>query len=300
MPKLDLDPPKTYHAISWMGMEIHGADLSGSRVSWNYSPAGCRKEIIMKRCVMLLAISAIWFGLVSQATARDLAEIEKELSALWTKSSTYSAKLEMKGHASQGGATVQMDGKGAIEGMKKDSTTLYRMEMDQTISMGETKMPNKMLVVYDGTQVFTQTSMMGPTMVFKSKPEEQSQMVPGGGPDAFKQMHAQFNITVLPDDTINGEPVYVLELRPKEDTGQQPSAPGKSPQFEKALLSLSQKTGLPFKMLMFNDGDMPLMTIVYKDYKIGAEIDAARFSYTPPPGAMVMDADTLRQMSGTP
>ena len=26
---------------------------------------------------------------------------------------------------------------------------------------------------------------------------------------------------------------------------------------------------------------LPLMTIVYKDYKIGAEIDAARFSYTP-------------------
>ena len=37
--------------------------------------------------------------------------------------------------------------------------------------MGESEMPNKMLVVYDGTEVFTQTSMLGQTMVFTSKPE---------------------------------------------------------------------------------------------------------------------------------
>lgn len=253
----------------------------------------------MHRRFLLAIAGLVGLGMTFASSARELAEIENELSAHWEKIRTYSAKIEMNGKAAQGASTIEMNGKGSLEGMKKDATMLYRMEMDQTISLGASEMPNKMLVVYDGADVFTQTSMLGQTMVFKSKPEEQSQVMPGGGREAFKRMHEQFEIKVMPDDTLNGEPVYVLELRPKQDAAPQPGTPGKS-QFDKALLSLSQKTGFPLKMLMFDDGEKPIMTLIYKEYTLDPELDAARFAYTPPPGAIVMDADSLKHRGEAP
>jgi len=263
------------------------------------APSSVNKEKIMNRRVVYIIAGLVCFGMAFASNAKELAEIENELSAHWERIRTYSARIEMKGQAAQGASTVEMNGKGSIEGMKKDTTMLYRMEMDQTISMGASEMPNKMLVVYDGTEVFTQTSMLGQTMVFTSKPEEQSQVMPGGGKEAFKRMHEQFEMKVMPDDTLNDEPVYMLELRPKQDAASQPKAPGKS-QFDKALLSLSQKTGFPLKMLMFDDGEKPIMTLTYKEYKLDPELNPARFAYTPPPGAIVMDAESLKQMGGTP
>lgn len=254
----------------------------------------------MNRYVVLIAAATICIGFVVGAETRELSEIEKELGPRWDKISTYTAKIEMKGEATQGPTKVKMQGKGTLEGMKKNEKMLYRLELDQTIHMGDTEMPNKMLVVATGDQMFTETSMMGQTMVFKAKPDQQAQTVPGGGRESFKQLRANYDITVLPDETINDEPVYVLEMRPKEKVEQEPQSPANSPKFEKSRLYISQKTGFPLKMLMFDEGETPIMSLKYKDYTIDPKLDPARFEYTPPPGAMVMDADMFQQQSQTP
>ncbi|HOD50976.1 MAG TPA: hypothetical protein PLM14_03075 [Candidatus Hydrogenedentes bacterium] len=252
-----------------------------------------------RRAILALLPGIICLAVASAASAKELAEIEDELSAQWDKVSAYSAKIEMKGQSLRGATNVEISGKGTLEGMKKNASMVYRLELDQTLTMGESAMPNKMLVVHDGTGMFTQTSMMGQTMVFKSKADKQSQIVSPGGREAFKQMHEQYDIKVLPGDNLNGEPVYVFELRPKQDAEKQSNAAGK-PQFDKTLLSLSRKTGFPIRMLMFGQEETPLMTVDYRDYKIDPKLDPARFTYTPPPGAVVMDAETFKQMGGTP
>jgi len=254
----------------------------------------------MNRYLLLITIATLCTGLVVGAETKNLSEIEEELAPLWDKTNTYTAKIEMKGEATQGPTKVKMDGKGALEGMKKNEKMLYRLELDQTIHMGDTEMPNKMLVVATEDEVFTETSMMGQTMVFKAKPDQQAQSVPGGGQESFKQLRANYDITVLPEENINDEPVYVLEMRPKEKTQQQPQGPAPSQQFEKSVLYIAQKTGFPLKMLMFDEGKTPIMSLIYKDYKLDPELDPARFEYTPPAGAMVMDANIFQQQGQTP
>lgn len=254
----------------------------------------------MNRYILLMTIATLCTTLAAGAETRTLSEIEEELVPRWDKTNTYTAKVEMKGETAQGLNTVKMEGKGDLEGMKKNGKMLYRLELDQTILMGDSEMPNKMLVVFTGDQMFTETSMMGQTMVFKAKPEQQAQSVPGGGRESFKQLRANYDITVLPDEKINDEPVYVLEMRPKEKAQQKPQSPAASQQFEKSVLYIAQKTGFPLKMLMFGEDETPIMSLVYKDYKLDPELDPARFEYTPPAGAMVMDANMFQQQGQTP
>jgi outer membrane lipoprotein-sorting protein len=243
-------------------------------------------------------VCVLCFGFPFVAGAKELAKIEDELVALWDKVDTYKAKIEMKGESDQGGMEVSIEGKGILEGMTKDEKSLYRLEQDQSINMAGNQMTGKMLVVYDGELVYTQTTMMGQTFALKMKPEDQSQVVAIGGRKALEQMHKQFDVKVLPDAMVADEAVYVLELRPKEKQEEQPGAPGQQPQFDRAVMSIAKKTGFPVKVIMYGEGETPLMTMTYKELKLNPEIDPSRFQYTAPPGVMVLDAEALKQMGG--
>ena len=248
-----------------------------------------RYTLVVTMCALLLAP-------LFAASARELSEVEDIIVELAENVDTYTATIEMKGESADGPMKVKMEGKGTLEGMSKDDKNLYRLALDQTIDMGEQTMDHKILTVFTGDLIWTEMDMMGQTIAIKAKPETQTDMVVGSGRESFKQLREQYDMKLLPDAVVNEEPVYVLELRLKEDTDEGPGEP--DAQFDKALLSFSQETGLPIKMVMLDESETPIMTLLYKDYKINPEIDATRFEYTPPEGAMVMDAEIIQQMGG--
>jgi len=232
------------------------------------------------------------------ASARELSEVEDLIVELSEKVDTYTAAIEMKGESAEGPMKVKMEGRGTLEGIRRDDKNLYRLSLDQNLDMGEHKMEHKILTVFTGDMVWTEMDMMGQTIVVKAKPDTQSDVIVGSGRESFKQLREEYDIALLPDAVVNEEPVYVLELRPKQNSEASPDEAEQEVQFDKALLSFSQKTGLPIKMVMFDSSETPLMQFIYKDYKINPEIEAARFEYTPPEGAMVMDAEAMQQMGG--
>jgi outer membrane lipoprotein-sorting protein len=228
----------------------------------------------------LLVVCVVSFALPA-AVADELAAVEKKLAAAWKKHKSMTAKFTMVTKMEQPGFAMESKSAGAQEVVRKGDKVLYRVEMTsstvQKVADQETKTEQTMLTVSDGTHTHTLSETMGQKTVVKTKVDPQST----GDPEAtFKFLRKDHTLKVLPEETIDGKKVFVIEATPKQV---QPMAPAK------LLYYFLQDDGLPVKMVASDQTGKPMVTMIYSDVEFDVKIDPQRFVFKVPEGVQVID-----------
>ena len=251
---------------------------------------------LVAAAVLVLAIGgglAAW-KLKGSLGGKSLEAAEAEVAGLWDKVESYTAAMTMDMPTVPGAAAAStiVHGAGSTECLKKDGQLLYRFEVVMSMKMGPKSMDQTMLGVFDGKDFHMQMDMMGKTTVMKSKPDPASGMLPGSGKDLFNQLHTMFDLTVLPDDTVDGKPASVFGLTLRTDAPNAAIAQAKE-MFGKGRIYFAKDSGVQLMMVLLDKSNAPLLTLRYKDIIVNASVSPDHFKYTPPPGAQVIDASSL-------
>lgn len=234
--------------------------------------------MFMRRSVL----AAMVLGFTSLAVADEAVDtLEKKIHAAWEKQKSMTAKLTMITKMEMGGMSMDGKGDGTVEFMRNGDKVLSRTEVKTTMTrkMGdqETKMEQPMTSIIDGEFNYTLTEMMGQKMAMKSKIDPRMTGEPKG---MFEELHKEYELKLLPDETVDTMKCYAIEATPKEKT----QAGG-----GKMNLYFDQPTGFVVKMIMFGPDDKPATTMTYSEMKFDVKIDPDRFKFKAPEGVQVID-----------
>lgn len=240
---------------------------------------------MMKRVGLIAVLGALFGWSAVFASAEDLDSVQKKIVEAWNKHKSLTAKLTTVTQMDLGGGTsMNGTGQGTYEFMKQGGKLLSRLELNNTIVQkqggDETKLEQQLLMISDGETSHTLSNVFGERRAVKSRvPAHQT-----GEPKAlFERLRQENVVKLLPDSTVDGRKVYVIELTPKR------LAPG-FPQ--KQILSFDQESGFMLKIEGRGENDLPLTAMTYGDIKLDQAIDPDRFKFTLPAGVELID-DTL-------
>lgn len=228
------------------------------------------------RLFSLVAALALVLCVSSIAVADEkLDAVEKELTKAWGNFESMTADMTMT--MAMPGMTTKTTG--TIELEHKGGKDRYRMDMKSEMDMGGQKMSTASSTVSDGEFIYTVSEAMGQKTAIKMKPG-QGQMSAPVGKEAFDSLKEQFELKVLPDETVDGDVAHVLEGKPKQNMG--------SP-ITTMKMYFAKKHGIMVKMVGFDANGAEVMSTHYKNVKINPKIDASRFVFKAPEGVEVMD-----------
>ncbi|HUW81587.1 MAG TPA: hypothetical protein VMZ31_02175 [Phycisphaerae bacterium] len=236
----------------------------------------------MMRWSVLLTAAVCVVVLAGVGWADDLESVQKALAAksaamnscTYKSTSTIVSEVPVKSRTQ----TVGTD-----ELLKKDGKWLHRMDSKSTSVMEvdgqEHKNESTVLVVSDDKYVWTLSESQGQKMVIKNRVAEGQNMAVGEGFDALRK---DYDLKLLPDETVEGKPAWVIEATPKKD----------SPAAQAGMTMryyYDKDSGMMVKMVGKSTDGKTSMTSIVKDLKLNPDISADRFVFKVPEGAHVMD-----------
>jgi outer membrane lipoprotein-sorting protein len=233
----------------------------------------------MSRRFVLCELSAcalLWGAALAQAESVD--EVSRLITDKMRAVKTLSAKTHTEAETSSPGYTDHRTSDGLLELMRKDGKVFVRRESREvattTAAGHESKQEGATLAVMDGSgYVYSYIEGGGQKAAYKTK----SQMDWDANP--IEAAKAAYDIELLPNDVVDGAPVYVFKLTPKPGSGGEGTA----------LEYFRKDCGYPVKIVHFDATGEPLMTATSSDLKINQEISPERFIFSPPEGVEVVD-----------
>ncbi|UCE61411.1 MAG: outer membrane lipoprotein carrier protein LolA [Phycisphaerales bacterium] len=237
----------------------------------------------MKR-IALFQTTILTFALTgaTAALAGDTLEsVEKELTSRWNKLKSMSAKMDTLMKIEMQGGSSKTTATGTIEFLNKDGKSMVRMELNSetagNFGGNEIKSQASTLTISDGEYAHTMSERMGHKMAQKTKADP-SQL--GDLASQFEMMRKNNDLKLLPEQTIDGHSVYVIEATPKDKPTQG---------MGKMIMYYAKDTGVPLKMIMHDTDGKTISETTYSDVKVNKPIDPARFVFKAPEGVQVMD-----------
>ncbi len=218
----------------------------------------------------------------SATVDRSLESVKREILGAWDKIHSLRATISTDAESRQDDGNTQLIGEGLYECRKVEDRLLVRIsitnEIVRKLAKGRDIVQMKLLTVSDGTTVHVQREGTGPMMVVRSAVES-SALVHLGGQLVFDQFERTFEPTLLPDETLNGRPMFVIAGK---NRGEGPSA---TYYFDKA-------TGIMSCMWTADENGTQTSSVAITAVQIDPDIPDDRFEYTVPEGVQVMDAPT--------
>ncbi|MGD8453952.1 MAG: outer membrane lipoprotein-sorting protein [Phycisphaerae bacterium] len=237
---------------------------------------------MIRRVGLALLTGALLAVIVAPALGEDLPTIEKKVIESWQKHRSMTAKINLTTHMEMPGMAMDGKGSGIVEVMKKENKIYLRMELknEMTQKMGEeeSKMEQEMTTIIDGEYAHTLTDMMGQKMAVKTAIDPK---MTGDPTLLFEDLKKNYELKVLPDETVESVKTYVIEATPKDKA--------ENAGMSKMTLYFSQDNGVQIKMVMFDANGQPMTTFTYSDIKLDVDINPDRFVFKAPPGVQVMD-----------
>jgi outer membrane lipoprotein-sorting protein len=239
----------------------------------------------MRKLFQLCIVSAIAIGFAGttlfaetwEEVAKKIGEKSKAITSMQYKTKTVQETKDPN-------YSSKSDTQGSFEYVNKDGKMYYRMDMvtksETKFQGGETKNNMIMQTVGDGEFVYSLTEMDGNKQASKSKYET------GKTPDmdqtkAFKEMEKMYSMKVLPDETVDGRPTFVVEMMPKD--------PQMKQHMGKSIYYYCKETGIALKALTYSPKGEVISTTTTSDIKVNPSIAPDRFKFTPPAGVVVTD-----------
>ena len=212
----------------------------------------------------------------SIAVGETIDDVSKKIVEASKKIKSYSAKSRVVTKMSQQGFSMTSTMVGTSEMLRKGDEYLFRNEMKGTtenvIAGNTTKQESSTLVISDGKYTYTLTESAGMKQAFKTKSEKTEI-------DPLKMWRENGTLKLLPDTSINGKKVWVIEVTPKQ------TIPGQG----KTVMYFSQKHGQMVKSVVLSDKGEPMTTVEITEIQIDPKIDASRFVFKAPPGVTVTE-----------
>ena len=237
----------------------------------------------MTKRVVFVTLAAVALGLTATAVADDLTSVEKRITEAWNKHKSMSAKLTQATHVEMGTTVMDMKGEGTLEMTRTGDKILARVELKSTVMSKSGDQENKseqpMTTIIDGEFAYTVSEAMGQKMAFKNKIDP---MMVGEPKATLEQFRKTNELNLLPDETLDGKKVFVIEAGSKDKT-----AGAGVP--SKVVCYFDQESGIMVKMTMLGADDKPMTTVTYTDIKLDPKIDPDRFKFTAPEGVKVID-----------
>lgn len=217
-----------------------------------------------------------------------LDSVAEKIAAVWEDVNAYTATIVVNGNIPMGPLAVTTSANGTVEYMNVDETPRFRMEIVNKLGgnmplMGG-GMEQKVLTVYNGEVAYTEMEAMGRKQYSKATPKTGDEKSPEGGKSLIESIRKRGEVTLLPEETVNGEDAYCFEVKPN-NAGQQ-QGPVKA---ELIRFYVSKKTGIQVRSILMDAEGNKILTTDYTDIKVNPELDPKRFEYTPPPGVEVID-----------
>lgn len=228
------------------------------------------------RLFSLAAVLALIYFAPAASFADDkLDAVVKELEKAWGEFESMTADItintSMQGMTNKQTGTIEFDHKGG--------KYRYRMDMKTETDMNGQKMTSTQTMVSDGDYIYTLSEAMGQKHATKMKPLP-GQMTAPVGKEMFDSLEKQYELKVLPDESVDGDAAYVIEAKPKQNMG--------SPTTTMKMYFV-KKHGIMVKTLGLDASGAENMSMLYKNIKVNPKIDPSRFVFKAPEGVQVMD-----------
>ncbi len=212
---------------------------------------------------------------VSFASAETLESVEKTLVEKFKAYKSLSADVAMTVQISPG---MGGEGKGTMEFLRDDGQEMVRTEIIMKMNFGGQLMESHTASFFDGTDAYTIIETMGQKQVMKM-PASQAQGR-SGGKAFFTDLKRENELRLLPEETIDGIKVYVIEAKPKKPT---PQAPGLTKFY------FDKDKGFMGKMISWDAGGKTMVSLTMANVKINPKLDASRFVFKAPKGVKITD-----------
>lgn len=219
----------------------------------------------MPKCLQVPVLTVLILSCVgSSAVAGETVDsVEKKLATQWSKVKSLSAKLRMEG------VSDSMTGVGVYQLLKKGDRTTYRMDM----SLGE---EIDTTTISDGEFILSITDHRGQKLAMKMRPDETQVVAPTA---QLAQLRASHDLKLLPEQTVSGQAVYVIEATPKHREGH----------VGRTIFYYAKETGVPVRMTVYSASGQLLSDMTLSEIEINPALDPSRFAIKPPPGVELMD-----------
>ena len=231
----------------------------------------------MNKRMGLVLVAVLFLGFsMSAAVADDLQALEKKITAGWDKHKSMTAKMTMTLHMGN-----HATGAGTFEVLNKGGKVLSRMEMkvEMVHKAGdqEMRMEQRITSIVDGEYTYMVMDMMGQKTAMKMNIDPEKSADPKS---MFASLRKTTELKLLPDETIDGKKVHVLEATPKEVS----AVP-----IAKEIYYFQQEAGILVKLISYGADGKPIQTMSITDVKFDIDIDPQRFVFKAPPGVQVID-----------
>jgi len=237
----------------------------------------------MTRQMRRLTLTCVLLGAATAALADDLEAVEKRIVEAWGKHKSMTAKITTVNHVQAGDMTIDAKGEGTLETSRQGDKQFIRMELKNTMvrktGEQETKMDQPTTLIADGEFAYTTNEAMGKPMVVKTKIDS---MMTGEPKALLEQFRKQYELKLMPEETLDGRKVFVIAGTPKEKA----TMPGMP---VKMVLNFDQEHGVLLKVAGLAEDGKPVSTMAYSDVKFDVKLDPDRFKFKVPEGVEVMD-----------
>jgi outer membrane lipoprotein-sorting protein len=231
-----------------------------------------------------VAVLAAVLNVAGVHAADELDAIEAKMKALWDGFKSMSYFSEMKADSSSDQFSYKMESSGTTE-MVRVTDKKWKMRTDGKMfttqklpGQAEQKTESYTQMISDGDVMYTYTESQGEKSASKMKVPDNQDVV---GDSSFKHMRPNYDLKVLPDETVDGASCWVIEARSKQkDTT---SGPMK--------YYISKDHGMMVQMIITDPAGKVTSLTKMKDIKVNPALADSRFAFTPPAGVTVVDSD---------
>jgi outer membrane lipoprotein-sorting protein len=233
---------------------------------------------MMRNRAMTAATILVVLGFGRTTRAESIDEVAKKITDMYEKVRTLQFTSKSESDVRQEGMHSVTRSTGKTVLMRKDDRFLMRSEdkIETTMEVMGSKTTHKTdtLMIQDGQFVWSLDRVNNMATKMKA-PENQ--------PNIFdvKKVWADFNHKLLPDETVDGRPAWVIEASPKDAQ--------MSASISKQVMWYEKKTGLMLKSISHGADGKPMHTMTLGDHKINESVDEKLFKFEPPEGVFVQD-----------
>lgn len=216
------------------------------------------------------------------ASADSLEEVQKKIVDAVSKLDSFSADMSMKTEMEMGGMKIAQEATGSLEFMRKNGVGVSRTELKTIVNRSaggqDTRIEGSMLTILDGEFSYIMQDQMGQKSAVKMRPDPTQSPVPSE--TTFKSLSEKCDVTLLPDENIDGIDCYVIDAVPKQHV----------PIPIKKLRSYyAKQTGMPVRLAGFDQSGNQIQTTDFKNARTNPALDPERFSFKLPEGVKLRD-----------
>lgn len=241
---------------------------------------------------LAFALTALLGFTVAASGAETLESVEKKIAEQLAKHKTLCFKSKSTSDIQTAGMKMKMTAASTNEFARRpENKWVSRTESKTSTARAigdekEEKEDATTLAIFDGQFMYVLTEMPKQKTAMKMKPDPKSSINPLDGKAMFEQLHKDYDLKLLPDETVDGKDTYAIEAvaKKREEAGEV---------FAKVVNCYDKKTGVAVKSVVYDKAGKVMTTSTTTDIKTDADIPADRFVFKAPPGVEVMDMTKL-------